>query len=46
MPYRHSEIVDKLLEILKPGDVAMVMGAGDDVADLAKKLFSALKEKK
>lgn len=44
LPYRHKEIVEKMLEILKPGDVAMVMGAGDDIADLAKKLFCALKE--
>lgn len=42
LPYRHQEIVDKLLEILRPGDVAMIMGAGDDIADLAKKLFTAL----
>jgi UDP-N-acetylmuramate--alanine ligase len=45
LPYRHSEIVEKLLEILKPGDVAMIMGAGDDIADLAKKLLAALKGK-
>jgi UDP-N-acetylmuramate--alanine ligase len=45
LPYRHSVIVDSLLEILKPGDVAMIMGAGDDIADLARKLYLALKEK-
>ena len=45
LPYRHSEIVEKLLEILKPGDVALIMGAGDDIADLAKKLFAALRGK-
>lgn len=44
LPYRHSEIVAKFMEILKPGDVAMVMGAGDDIADLAKKVYAAIKE--
>jgi len=43
LPYRHSLIVQKLLEILRPGDVAMIMGAGDDIADLARKLYIALK---
>jgi len=46
LPYRHSVIVDKLMEILEPGDVAMIMGAGDDIADLATKVFAALKERK
>jgi len=44
LPYRHSEIVAKLMEILQPGDLAMIMGAGDDIADLAKKVFVAIKE--
>lgn len=44
LPYRHSEIVAKLMEILEPGDIAMIMGAGDDIADLAKKVMVALKE--
>ena len=44
LPYRHREIVEKLLEILRPGDLAMIMGAGDDIADLAMKLLTALKE--
>lgn len=43
LPYRHSEIVAKLMEILRPGDVAMIMGAGDDIADLAKKVLAAIK---
>lgn len=46
LPYRHSEIVAKLLEILEPGDVAMIMGAGDDIAELAKKVYAAVKETK
>lgn len=44
LPYRHSQIVAKLMEILRPGDLAMIMGAGDDIADLAKKVFAAVKE--
>lgn len=44
LPYRHSLIVDKLMEILKPGDVAMIMGAGDDIAELAKKVYAAIRE--
>ncbi|HPZ90243.1 MAG TPA: UDP-N-acetylmuramate--L-alanine ligase [Bacillota bacterium] len=43
LPYRHGEIVDKLMEILRPGDLALIMGAGDDIADLAKKVFAAVK---
>jgi len=43
LPYKHSEIVAKLMEFLEPGDVAMIMGAGDDIADLAKKVFAAVK---
>lgn len=46
LPYRHSEIVAKLMEILEPGDLAMIMGAGDDIADLAKKVLAAIKEQK
>lgn len=46
LPYRHSEIVTKLMEILEPGDLAMIMGAGDDIADLAKKVMAAVKERK
>lgn len=45
LPYCHTEIVAKLLEILKPGDLAMIMGAGDDIADLALKTLNALKLK-
>jgi UDP-N-acetylmuramate--alanine ligase len=45
LPYRHSEIVTKLMEILEPGDMAMIMGAGDDIADLSKKVFAAVKAK-
>lgn len=44
LPYRHQEIVAQLLTILRPGDVAMIMGAGDDIADLAQKLLAALKQ--
>lgn len=44
LPYLHSQIVAKLMEILRPGDLAMIMGAGDDIADLAKKVFAAVKE--
>lgn len=44
LPYRHHEIVAKLMEILQPGDLAMIMGAGDDIADLAKKVYAAVKE--
>lgn len=46
LPYRHSEIVARLMEILEPGDLAMIMGAGDDIADLAKKVYAAVKEAK
>lgn len=46
LPYRHSEIVAKLMEILRPGDLAMIMGAGDDIADLARKVLAALKGEK
>lgn len=44
LPYCHSEIVAKLIEILRPGDLAMIMGAGDDIADLAQKVLAALKK--
>lgn len=43
LPYCHEEIVAKLVEILQPGDVAMIMGAGDDIAELAQKVLAALK---
>lgn len=45
LPYNHDKIVAKLMGILRPGDVAMIMGAGDDIADLAKKVYRALKRR-
>ncbi len=44
VPYKHNVIVDKLMEILQPGDLAMIMGAGDDIAELAQKVFVAVRE--
>ncbi|MTI94122.1 MAG: UDP-N-acetylmuramate--L-alanine ligase [Firmicutes bacterium] len=46
LPYKHALIVDKFMEILRPGDLAMIMGAGDDIADLAKKVFAAVQKQK
>ncbi len=46
VPYKHDVIVDKLMDILRPGDLAMIMGAGDDIADLAQKVFAAVREEK
>jgi len=45
LPYNHSIIVNYLLGILQPGDLAMIMGAGDDIAELAQKVYSGIQEK-
>lgn len=43
LPYKHEEIINKFMKMLRPGDLALTMGAGDDIASLAQKVYNELK---
>ncbi len=44
VPYDHEAIIEKLLDILEPGDLAVTLGAGDDIAELAQKLYRTMEK--
>ncbi len=44
LPYEHSLIVEEMLDILQPGDLALIMGAGDDIAELAWKIYQEINQ--